>query len=174
MRMMAIAARRYHALPRSHDPLLAEPAGLEDAEALAGAERNADAPATHALEDMAESLVTLHLHLDEEQGGWRPFRLTVAVQPGWHLQAHPASEGFLIPTTVRAEKAELREVRYPEGSAIESRISDQPLAVYDGEVEITGELSGVIPGSRLVLIFQACDDARCLPRAERAVAVLPM
>jgi Disulphide bond corrector protein DsbC len=174
MRMMAIAVRRYHALAEGEEALVE---GGEDPEELAALERTADAPATHKLEDMAASLVTLHLHLDPsdpESEGWRPFRLSIAVEPGWHLQANPASEAFLIPTTVRAEGAELRNVRYPEGSRLESRFSDQPLAVYDGTVEITGEVGQAALDGRLVLAFQACDDARCLPETEREVALLPM
>jgi hypothetical protein len=122
---------------------------------------------------MEESLVTLHLHLEEGHEGWRRFRLTVAVEPGWHLQANPASEEFLVPTTLRAVGAELREVRYPEGHRLESRISDH-LAVYDGTIEITGEVGHVEHGGRLVLAFQVCDDSRCLPEVEREVSILPM
>ncbi len=172
MRMMTIAVRRYHWLVESLDTTLGE-GGLEAPEELAPLERSGDSPGAHALEDMAASLLSLHLHMDPESDGWRPFRLTVAVEAGWHLQANPASEKFLIPTTLRAEGAELRNVRYPEGHRLESRISDH-LSVYDGTVEITGEVSHAALAGRLVLAFQACDDSRCLPEAEREVALLPM
>jgi hypothetical protein len=171
MRMMAIAVRRYHELAEGDDAVIG---GEESPEELAALERTADAPATHKLEDMAASLLTLHLHLDSETDGWRPFRLSVTVETGWHLQANPASEDYLIPTTLRAEGAELRNIRYPEGSRLESSFSDQPLAVYDGTVEITGEVGNAALDGRLVLAFQVCDDSRCLPEAEREVALLPM
>ncbi len=162
MRMMALAARRYHQVAAGLAPLPVEEEAAPPA-----------APVSRPLEDLASSRVALELHLEEERAGWRPFRLRVTVEPGWHLQAHPASEGFLIPTTVRADKAELRALGYPEGRPLPSRISEEPLSVYDGTVEITGELRGVGEGSRLVLIFQACDEERCLPRVERAVAIPP-
>ncbi len=175
MRMMAIAVRRYHEQVEGVESVIEE---AESPEELAALERTADGPATHKLEDMAASLVVLHLHLDavdpETDDGWRPFRLSIAVEPGWHLQANPASEDFLIPTSLRAAGAELRNVHYPEASRIESRFSDRPLAVYDGTVEITGEVSHAALDGRLVLAFQACDDARCLPEVEREVALLPM
>jgi uncharacterized protein len=171
MRMMAIAVRRYHALAEGVEGVVGR---SESPEEQAAIERSADAPATHKMEDLAASLVTLHLHLDPERDGWRPFRLSLSIEPGWHLQANPASEEFLIPTALRAEGAELREVRYPEGSQVESQISDRPLAVYEGTVEITGEVGEVTLGGRLVLTFQVCDDSKCLPEAVREVALLPM
>ena len=49
-----------------------------------------------------------------------------------------------------------------------------PLAVYEGTVEITGEIGALSPEAVLVLTFQPCDDARCLPEVTREVAVLPL
>jgi uncharacterized protein YyaL (SSP411 family) len=169
VRMMAVAVRRYHALADGGTGI----EGTESPEQLAAIERSADAPGTHKLEDMASGLLSLHLHLEEERGGWRPFRLSVTVEPGWHLQANPASEEFLTPTTLRAEGAELRNVRYPEGHQLESKISET-LSVYDGTFEITGEVSQIGMSSELVLTFQVCDDSRCLPETTREVALLPM
>jgi hypothetical protein len=173
MRMMTIAARRY----RTADGAELRRTGEEVAESpekLAAIERSAEAPGTHALEDMEASLVTLHLHQSEERDGWRPFRLEVHVEPGWHLQANPASAEYLVATTLRAEGAELREVRYPQGTPLESSFEREPIAVYDGAFEITGEVRPDGVGGRLVLQFQVCDDKRCLPEVEREVALLPM
>ena len=170
VRMMAVAVRRYHAL--GGDGLRTVDAA-ESPERLAAIERSADSPGSHMLEDMASGLVSLHLHLEEERDGWRPFRLAVTVEPGWHLQANPASEEYLIPTTLQAKGAELRNVRYPEGRRMESKIADE-LAVYDGTFEITGEVGQAELGGELVLAFQVCDDFRCLPETTREVAILPM
>jgi len=168
VRMLTIAARRFHEI--------AEAGTLDDhAEDLAAVERTADAPAAHGLEDAAEALVEPSLHLDSQgDGGWHSFLLTLKIEPGWHLQANPASESFLIATSVRAEGAELRNLRYPAGEAVTAAFAHAPLSVYQGTAEITGELGALTPGARLVLTFQPCDEARCLPEVTREVGVLPL
>src|SRR5436305_8184368 len=168
VRMLTLAIRRYHEMAEAGT-------AADHADEEAAAERTADAPALHKIEEAAAALVSPRLHLEpEEEGGWRPFRLALEIEPGWHLQANPASEAYLLPTALRAEGAELRALRYPPGEEITLGFAHHPLAVYRGTVEIAGELGAVTPGSRLLLTFQPCDDARCLPEATQEVAVLPM
>ncbi len=160
VRMLALAVRRYHETG----------GGTEESEAdygeeRAGHERDASAGGVAMLEHEAERLVRVHLDLQEETDGWRPFRLKLEIQAGWHLQANPASEPYLVATEVRAEKG-VRNVRYPQGERFESRYSKEAIAVYSGTVEISGEVS---PGGTLVLVYQACDEGRCLPAVERAL-----
>jgi hypothetical protein len=119
------------------------------------------------LEREAEHLVGAHLSLGEESGGFRPFRLALEIAPGWHLQANPASEEYLVSTEVRAEGGEVRNVRYPEGETLRAGFLEEPLSVYSGQVVIEGEVSG---GGRVVLTYQACDEMRCLPPVERRFA----
>jgi len=163
-RMMLVAVRRFHETG----------AGLEEAEAdygeaRAAFERTAGAGVAK-LEHEAEKLVRVHLDLQggaaEGAEGWRPFRLALDIAPGWHLQANPATEEYLVPTEVQAEGGEVRNVRYPTGEPFTSRFSEQAIAVYSGRVEIAGEVSGA---GRLVLTYQPCDEARCLPPVERRV-----
>ena len=162
VRMMTIAVRRYHLTETGgphHQP-------EEPLEVVAAHERDASAAGVHKLEQEAENLVGAYLAMGEESGGFRPFRLALEIAPGWHLQANPASEEFLVPTEVRAEDGEVRNVRYPEGEKVQAGFMDKPLSVYSGQVEIEGEVSG---GGRLVLVYQPCDEARCLPPVEREV-----
>ncbi|HWM91176.1 MAG TPA: DUF255 domain-containing protein [Thermoanaerobaculia bacterium] len=161
-RMMSIAARRYHE---------AETGTTVSVEERAAHEREAGAAGVEKLAHAAAELVKVRLdERAEAVGGWHPFRLVLEVAPGWHIQANPASEEFLVPTEVTAEGgAEVRGLRYPEGEEVEAGFAGgQPLAVYGGRVEIAGEVSG---SGRLVVRFQPCDDSRCLPPVERAVAV---
>ena len=164
-RMMSIAARRFHRL---------EMGGRvgEPAEQIAAFERSAEASGVEKLVRAAAGLVTVRLAepVADAGGGWQPFRLVLEVAPGWHIQANPASEEFLLPTEVAAEGgAEVRSLRYPPGEEIPAAFAGgRPLAVYTGRVEVAGEVSG---RGRLVVRFQLCDDARCLPPAEQAVAV---
>jgi hypothetical protein len=168
VRMLIIAIRRYHEM--------AEAGTDEDhADELAAQERTAGAPGTRMLEEEAAALVTPELHLEAEGAdGWRPFRLTLAIEPGWHVQTNPAAASYLMPTTIRAEGAEVRNLRYPPGHEVTTTFAPEPLAAYEGTVEITGELGALTPGARLHLTFQACNDVRCLPEVAREVAVLPM
>jgi hypothetical protein len=71
-----------------------------------------------------------------------------------------------VATEVKAEKGDLRSIRYAQGESFSSRYSREPISVYSGRVEITGEVS---EGGRMVVVYQACDEGRCLPPVERAV-----
>jgi uncharacterized protein len=162
VRMLAVAVRRYH--ETGGGP---EEAEAEYDEARAARERLAEAAGVSKLEHEAERLVAPHLTWEGEGAeGWRPFRLALDIAPGWHLQANPATEEYLVATEVEAEGGELRNVRYPEGEKLPSRFSRQPIAVYTSRVEITGEASGT---ERLSLSYQLCDEARCLPPVQRAL-----
>jgi uncharacterized protein YyaL (SSP411 family) len=161
VRMLALAVHRYHE----------SGGGTEEAEAdygdeRAGHERDASAGGVAMLEREAEKLVRAHLDLQEEKDGWRPFRLTLEIASGWHLQANPASEPYLVATEVRAEKGEVRNVIYPAGERFESRYSKEATVVYSGKVEITGEVAA---GARAVVEYQLCDAGRCLPPVVRVL-----
>ncbi|MFL6260865.1 MAG: DUF255 domain-containing protein [Thermoanaerobaculia bacterium] len=161
VRMLALAARRYHETGGGPEEASAEYGGTR-----AAREREASAGTVAMLEHEAEKLVRPRLVLEDAADGWRPFRLTLEIAPGWHLQANPASEPYLVATEVKAEKGDLRGIRYAEGEPFTSRYSREPISVYSGRVEITGEVS---EGGRVVVVYQACDEARCLPPVERGV-----
>ncbi len=163
VRMLVTALRRYH--ETGGGP---EEAEAEYDEARAARERSAEAAGVSKLEHEAEKLVTAHLTWDGEgTEGWRRFRLALDIAPGWHLQANPATEKYLVATEVKAEgECRLRGVRYPEGERFPSRFSQQPIAVYSGRVEIAGEVSGT---ERLSLAYQPCDETRCLPPVTRRI-----
>ena len=161
VRMLAIATRRYH-----EKGGIPEEVEAEYSEERAGHERDAGAAGVVKLEHEAERLVKSHLTLGADVDGWRPFRLALEIAPGWHLQANPASEAYLVPTAVTAEGGERRGVVYPAGQPVRAAFAHVPLSVYSGRVEITGEVSGT---DRVAVTYQACDDARCLPPVERTV-----
>jgi uncharacterized protein YyaL (SSP411 family) len=172
VRMLAIAARRYCLAVEADRGPAVEPVPLFAAAARAAHERDATAAGVFKLEKEAAHLVAARLELGEgSDGGWRPFRLRLEIEPGWHIHANPASEDFLIATEVKAEGARLRNVRYPEPDELQPDFAGQPLAVYEREVEIAGELGDLAPGGRLLVTYQPCDAARCLPAATLAVAI---
>ncbi len=97
--------------------------------------------------------------------------VVIAIPEGFHANANPASEDWLIPTTVslaEGVKGRLAQVRYPRGVLKKFAYADKELAVYEGEVRIPFEY--VAPEDvrgeqelRLVVGLQMCDDASCYP-----------
>ncbi|MES1243803.1 MAG: thioredoxin domain-containing protein [Acidobacteriota bacterium] len=162
-RMMSVAARCYHR------------AAVEAVDSHAAWERGAQASGVDKLTHAAEGLVGVRLEETGDAGdGWRRFRMELEIRPGWHIQANPASEEYLVPTEVVAEGgAEVRGLSYPQGETMAAGfVGGRPLAVYAGRVEVIGEVKrGEVKrgGGRLVVRFQPCDDSRCLPPVEHPV-----
>lgn len=105
--------------------------------------------------------------------------VTLAIDPGWHVSANPASASFIIPTSIDVRSAiplTLARVTYPEAALIEFPGGEQ-VATYAGEVGIvaTVRLGADAPAGdatlRVVATFQACDDSRCLAPAQLIVEV---
>ena len=106
------------------------------------------------------------------------FLATVHLQivEGWHVNANPAANEWLIPTslTMNAEiPMNLRTVDYPAGVPLFSDAFEETLSVYGGGVELRADIMvepEAVPGQegllRLLLQYQACDETRCLPPAE--------
>jgi len=110
------------------------------------------------------------------------FRVAVVldVPAPWHVNANPAGDAFLIPTTLTWQppgNVTIARVTYPLGKTIKVEWSDKPIGLYAGRVTIftearlspdtpPGPLS--IPGQ---LRYQACDDQTCLPPATLPVTL---
>ena len=97
--------------------------------------------------------------------------ITVRIDAGWHLNAHPASMQDLIPTSITFNAdvpIEVLKVTYPEGEEVRFAFADQPLRVYEGEIVIRAQIqvkSEKIPAQaqiHAVVSHQACSDAVCL------------
>ncbi len=104
-------------------------------------------------------------------GGKREAAISVTVAEGFHVQANPASEPYLIP--LRLELAEGAGFRigkplYPEGRPYRLRGADRDLSTYEGTFAVrwllevpkdapVGELT--VEGA---LRYQACDTRVCL------------
>ena len=88
------------------------------------------------------------------------FRIEMQIEDGWHVNANPASSPYLIATEVRGD---VGDITYPQGEMMTFSFSDEAISVYGGAITLTGELRG----ERVVLVYQACDDTRCLSPVER-------
>jgi uncharacterized protein YyaL (SSP411 family) len=96
-------------------------------------------------------------------GAWPTFRIEMRILEGWHVNAHPASFATLVGTDVQEWRGRIRGARYPPGEVLGHLPSGESIRVYRGHVTIEGEidpLAGETPGVRVV--YQACDEARCL------------
>jgi uncharacterized protein YyaL (SSP411 family) len=155
VRMMTIAVRRWHALHGTATEVSAE--AVEEKLLRADAAYRAEA---------ADDVVAARLELGPAHDGEREFTLDLEIEDGWHVYAHDPGEDFLLGIGVRVEDGELLDVVYPPGAALEA--GGVVARVLQGEVRLTGRVRGARP--LLVVGYQACDDQRCLPPAELALA----
>ncbi len=109
-----------------------------------------------------------------------PFEIRVAMQPGWHVMANPASLEYLIPTELTlpdTPAAIVEEITYPEGESFAVEALEEPVDVYKDTVAITATLrihEDASPGNHRIagtLRVQACDDTVCLAPATLPVEV---
>jgi uncharacterized protein YyaL (SSP411 family) len=101
--------------------------------------------------------------------------VTLAIDPGYHVNANPASSDYLIPTTVTIPGVPDAKVSYPAGQIFEPKFSPEGIAVYEGSVGIRAELpkGGLASAARepLRIQLQACTTQICLPPATLNVPV---
>ncbi len=101
-------------------------------------------------------------------------RVAVAIDEGYHINANPASDPHLIPTTLTLDGYSDLKVQYPPPQVFKAPFAPQGIAVYTGRVD----LRALLPHQRTVPIqarlrVQACNDRYCLMPATLAVAVKP-
>lgn len=103
-----------------------------------------------------------------------PFEVAVVlnIRPGFHVNAHEASEDFLIPTQVSAElPAGFRAIatNYPKGELRKFQFSQKKLNVYEGTVVVRIKIDALDSAPlgtdklALKLRYQACTNEICLP-----------
>jgi hypothetical protein len=93
------------------------------------------------------------------------------IEPGYHVNANPATYPYLIATEVTADKVEgldVGKVIYPPAKKQKFQFADEPLAVYEGQIEVKLPFKVAGKGSRslpLKVRVQACDHEKCFPPA---------
>ena len=101
----------------------------------------------------------------------------LTIEPGYHVNANPATYPYLIATEVTAGKVEGVEVGkavYPPAKKQKFEFADEPLAVYEGQVEVRLPINVASKGSRslpLNVRVQACDHEKCFPPASLNTSV---
>ena len=108
-------------------------------------------------------------------GQTTPITLELTIRAPYHINAEQPLEEFLIGTTVDFKSipgASFKNIAFPPAEMKKTELSNQPLAVYEGRVNITAavELAPDFRASELVIEgtvgYQACDEKSCLPPAE--------
>ena len=109
-------------------------------------------------------------------GSTVPFAVKATIAEGWHVNAQPPSQEYLIPITVSVKSThgtKLVDMLYPQGAGHDSGVGQ--IAIYEGEVYLFGTIE--VPqtvGQTEELVFetsyQTCSDANeCLPPAKSKI-----
>ncbi len=96
--------------------------------------------------------------------------VTLAVDPGYHINAHVPSLDYLVPTTLAFSGDEAGSVAYPPALPFQAEFSRAALAVYEGAVKLTASLPKDATGWHATVTAQACDAHTCLPPSTLPVA----
>jgi len=92
--------------------------------------------------------------------------ITLRVDPGYHINANPATSDNLIPTSVNFSGAAPEQIAYPPPSRFKTRFADDVLDVYEGTVLITATFPvgafDRMHGLSLTVTAQACTEEVCL------------
>ncbi len=107
------------------------------------------------------------VRISARHSGKNAATVTLAMQPGWHINAHKPLDKDLIPTSIKQTQSgwTLKSVIYPEPLAKTLSFQQQPLALYENTVQIQVSLKQVQPDDqlfRLQVELQACNDKHCL------------
>jgi Disulphide bond corrector protein DsbC len=105
-------------------------------------------------------------------GGSTDAVVALSILPGFHVNANPASFSYLIATELQPGKLDgvaTDKPSYPPAVKKNFQFAPEPLAVYEGDVQIRLPLraaSAVKKGAQSLpfkVRVQACDDEKCYP-----------
>jgi len=148
--------------------LIAAGAGVLPVGAVAQpAASNRESPIRH-FEDTADHVRIVKV--DRESGSDDRAVVVVTIDPGYHINANPASMPYLIPTMLNVNTPSPIHVVYPEAVRFKPKFLDDMLDVYDGTILITASFpKGALTSFTSVhgnVTAQACTDQFCLPPAD--------
>jgi len=140
-------------------------------------------PARTGLAKSADKVrLTLAEGAVELAGKTDDFVLTLNIEPGWHVNANPASMEFLIPTVVSSSvSGHSLEIptQYPRGRVSDIVLGGTALEVYDDGASIRLRpdekqiaVLGKVGRLEMIVRVQACsDEGVCLAPADLPVAL---
>jgi uncharacterized protein len=164
-KIMSWMAPKLAAAPDSFASLTASAATYEAAGGV---------PPLSALDTAAHIKVTAH---HKSTDGHDEILVTLTIDPGYHVNANPASTDYLIPTTVKVPSVENAKGTYPPAQSFKPKFSSDEISVYDGQASIKIELpSGSLAEAQrspMSIDAQACNSEICLAPATISVQLSP-
>ena len=126
--------------------------------------------AGEGLDAATPSIVNASAEVKSENKGIYNIVLQLDIAEGWHMNANPAGQDNLIPTTITVDadtSVEIVDVVYPKGRSAHFEFSEESLNVYEGNLTIPLKLrlktnrkkSIQVP---LKLTYQPCNETECL------------
>ena len=101
--------------------------------------------------------------------------VTLEIDRGYHVNANPASDDYLIPTTLSFENIEPVHIAYPEPIQFKPSFSDTPIDVYEHKPALVATFGSTALKDSEVLrgkvSVQACNDQLCLPPSKLPVSI---
>jgi uncharacterized protein YyaL (SSP411 family) len=178
-RILARVAPRVSAEPQAWPALVAAAAAAAPSAATraAGPVSSAGDPAPDRAAPGAPDTAA-HVRV-QAKAAFRPTRdeivITVEIEPGYHVNANPASFDYLIPTAVTFDGFTPARIAYPEATLFKPAFAREGIRVYQGNVEIRAEVpKGTLKRHKALsgtVTAQACNDQVCLPPAKLPLAV---
>ncbi len=108
-----------------------------------------------------------------ESGDQDSITVTLVIDPGYHINANPASYKGLIPTTLSFTGLNPSRIIYPMRTSFQPKFANETIDVYQGTVKIIAIFAkGTLTQQtrlRGSVLAQACTDQICLPPAEISI-----
>lgn len=139
-----------------------------------GEDRDVSTPGSEQeLDGSTQSIVTATVKIKTPTKGEQiNVEVQVKIAAGWHINANPAGQDNLIPTTITVAKdapIEIAEVKYPQGKSVQFAFSPEFLNVYEGTFTIPLKLkqkpnTHIKKNTQIILKldFQPCNETECL------------
>ena len=130
-------------------------------------------PSPRAVKSPLDGMVSVSAEpLSLRAGERAEAQVRLSIADGYHVNANPATEALLIPTTLEITPEAgitAAKILYPKAVSKKFSFSAQPLAVYQGEAVIKLAINaprGVASGAhalRARVRVQPCDNEKCYP-----------
>jgi uncharacterized protein YyaL (SSP411 family) len=102
----------------------------------------------------------------ERRGDHDAVVITLTIDPGYHINANPASLDYLVPTTISMPRTPGAKVVYPTPKTFKPKFVEDIIDVYEGAVVATIDLpkgtGDAEFGAAVAVEFQACNVQTCL------------